>query len=137
MSKAPPESALTLRAAAITCRVRGETGNGSVDWWRLKREISESGSQVDISAFTWASRSVIATARAAYSSLDSEGTATFTRKVVPMVSPARSKTGPGRSAQTSRWSVAALSATAAIASRTMARRVSPLFTSGAPISSFV
>ena len=48
-SKAPPDCSPTSRAIASSSRVSGASGNGSVEAWALKREISDDGSHVESS----------------------------------------------------------------------------------------
>jgi hypothetical protein len=59
MSKAPSLAALISLAAFTTARKAGEAGKGVVSGWALKRDISESGRQVDIWRSTSASSSAM------------------------------------------------------------------------------
>ena len=88
MSKAPLLFVLTDCAARSTVRVSSERGKGSVEACWLKRDSSESSSQVDIALLTRSRVLPRVSSRASSCSGASlSSSMTFTDQVVPMMSP--------------------------------------------------
>ena len=119
-SNAPRVARLTSSACRTTSANSSVTGKGSVDGSRLKLEISDSGSQVDIDRFTRSSRAAIVSRATSTREAAPSGTTTRADHVVPIVSPPSSAiTGmpsghrslDTREPRTNRAAIAAIAAT--------------------------